>query len=337
MKAVESKEDKIQFADNSFGAIRLLCCVCIMFSHYCVNVFGDLTIPYKPFLFAGSSLSIFFALCGFLVGPSVLRNSPKDFIKKRILRIYPVYIFTLITTILVADIHGNNYTIIQKFQWFAKELITMRGVSYGGISNGAIWAISIQLQVYIISLLIYKRLHKIESKGIWGLLIVLFLFLNVTYCPFTRLLEDRGFHYIKMAYYYSFIPSFYFFLIGMFVYKFFDDVVPILKKYALLFLAIHLLWHAGFVDFPPTSYYTDPITVITAVIAAIGGAYRFPGIKLSKDFSYDIYCWHMPVITGLSLFLYTKDWMLIILSILITTVLSYLTNRFVEQRMVIHN
>lgn len=118
---------KISFEDNSWGAIRLLCCVLIMFSHYCVRAFDDDVMPYKPLLFAGSSLVVFFCLCGFLVGPSVLRNTKVVFFKKRIIRLYPVFLTTLIITLAAVFISGQSVKVIQIVKWFAQEITLWGG------------------------------------------------------------------------------------------------------------------------------------------------------------------------------------------------------------------
>ena len=77
----------------------------------------------------------------------------------------------------------------------------------------------------------------------------------------------------------------------------------------------------------PSGYcYTDPITVITASLAAVGIAYRLKKIKFRCEISYDVFVWHMPVYTGLSLFYDQKGWGLVVLSIVITIILSFFSN-----------
>ena len=334
----EKSLEKIRFEDNSWGAIRLLCCVLIMFSHYCVKVFGDEVVCYKPLLFAGSSLVVFFCLCGFLVGPSVLRNSKIEFLKKRIIRLYPVFVATLVATVLVVIISGQYVSASRIIEWFVGEIICWRGRNIGGVSNGAIWAISIQIQFYFFSVFTYKYLHSINSKVFWvGLLLFSFI-LNITYVPVCDYLNSVGLRIVRGAYRYSFIPYYFFFLIGMFAYKYFDSIVPILRKYAYILLIVHLVWHMGFIKMPPPTWrYTDPITVLTASMAAIGLAYRLPRIKIKNDLSYDIFCWHMPVITGFALYSEVAGWTKVLMCISITLILSYLTNKYIERKLTIKN
>lgn len=333
----EKSYKRERFEDNSWGAIRLLCCLLIMFSHYSINVFGDEAMRYKPLLFAGSSLVVFFCLCGFLVGPSVLRNTKIEFFKKRIIRLYPVFIATLITTVVVVIISGQHVNVIQILKWFFREIIIWRGLDLAGVYNGAIWAISIQIQFYIFSVFTYKWLHSIDSKTFWIGLLIFSLLLNITYVPVCDYLNSIGLRIIKGAYRYSFIPYYFFFLIGMFAYKYFDSIIPFLKKYAYVLLIIHLVWHMGFIEMPPTWRYTDPITALTASMAAIGLAYRLPRIKIKNDLSYDIFCWHMPIITGFALYSEVSGWAKMLICICITLILSYTTNKYVEQKITLTN
>lgn len=321
------------FPENSFSFIRLLCCLCIMFSHYCVFTVGIQNV-YKPALFAGSSLCVFFMLSGFLVGPSVLRHSPKQFIKKRVLRLYPVYVVSLIVTVILASLTnlinvngGDSLTV-----WCLRNLIFFEGSELNGISNGAIWAIFIQVQVYIATLLTYKHLNRINSIWVWLLFLFALLILNCNTANIESFLDGHNCHVIWILYSRSFLPYAYFFFIGMFAYKFFGVVVPTLARWWYLFLFLHLLWHMGFVEFPSGFRYTDPVTVLTASAAAIGFAYRYSKIKIKHDFSYDIFVWHMPVITCLYTFGIDKSFMLFVSAICLTTIVSLLTHYLIELR-----
>lgn len=329
------KFNQVRFEDNSWGAIRVLCCVLIMVSHYCIRVFGDRIIPYKPLLFAGSSLVVFFCLCGFLVGPSVMRNTKVEFFKKRIIRLYPVFLTTLITTVLVVFISGQNVKAVLIAKWFSREIALWGGQDLCGISNGAMWAIFIQIQFYVFSAFTYKWFHAIESKAMWFGLILLSLALNVFYVPLSDILDLMGMHILRGIYQNSLIPYYFFFLIGMFSYRFFDSIIPFLKKYAYVLLIIHVIWHMRFIKMPPTYCYIDPIMAITASMAAIGLAYRLPLIKLKNDLSYDIYCWHMPVITAFAVFCDIEGWIKVLLCISITLLLSFLTNKHIEQKLIV--
>lgn len=197
------------------------------------------------------------------------------------------------------------------------------------------WAIFIQIQFYVFSAFTYKWFHAIESKAIWLGLILLSLSLNVFYVPLSDYLDSIGLHMLRGFYRNSLIPYYFFFLIGMFTYKFFDSIIPFLKKYAYLLLIIHVIWHMRFIKMPPTYCYIDPIMAVTASIAAIGLAYRQPHIKIKIDLSYDIYCWHMPVITAFAVFCDIEGWGKVSLCIIIALLFSFLTNKYIEQKLIV--
>ena len=210
----------------------------------------------------------------------------------------------------------------------------MGGAEIGGISNGAMWAIFVQIQFYVFSAFTYKWFHAIESKVVWGSLILLALALNCFYIPLSDYLNSTSMHILRGLYRCSFVPYWFYFLIGVVSYRFFDAIVPFLKRYAYLLLIIHIVWHIGLVKIPSTYCYTDPITAITASMAAIGLAYKLPKINIKIDLSYDIYCWHMPVITAFAILCGIGGWTKIILCIGITLLLSFLTNKYIEQKLI---
>ena len=265
-------------------------------------------------------------LQGFLVVPSVFRNNTNQFIKKRIFRLYPSYIFTLILTVLIALYINSDINIREIYVYFIKELLLFRGSDFYGISNGAIWAVFIQLQVYFVCYLVARWLIKIDKFAIWLVIFVILLAINYLDKYLSLIIENTISRPMSIAYSYFFLRFSYFFYLGIMVYKFKDRIIPILSKYAFWLLLLHLIWHLQFIELPSGYCYTDPITVITSSLAAIGIAYRLKKIKLKYEISYDIYVWHMPVYTGLSLLFLPNGYIHIVLSIIVTIFFSFLSN-----------
>lgn len=301
-----------------------------MFSHYCVKTFGIENVS-REFLFAGSSLVVFFSLQGFLVIPSALRNNLGKFAKKRILRLYPSYTLSLIFTISVVCLAGFMPNLLETLLFFTRELLFFDGIDFHGVSNGAIWAIFIQLQVYIVVFFTAKRIVRMNSMKLWTLFLLFLMSLNYMDAYILSYMDKVGLHYVGAVYTHLFIRYAYFFWIGMFAYRFYDRWIPILYKYAYLLLAIHIVWHMDIISLPKGYCYTDPITVITASLAALGVAYRIGSIKLKYEISYDVFVWHMPVYTALKLFVQDEGWPFIIFCIIITILLSFMSNFFTRK------
>ena len=296
-----------------------------MFSHYCVKTFGIENV-YKQFLFAGSSLVIFFMLQGFLATPSVYNNNIKMFIKKRMLRLYPSFIMTLIATVIVVLCNGNDVSVRNVIAYFAKEMLFWSGSDFYGISNGAVWAIFIQLQVYFVLYLTIREMMRINNHYLPLIILVFLIMVNYFDETIRMYIDENISHHLAIAYSYFFLRFAYFFYLGFYIYKYKDIIVPFLSLYAYWLILLHVIWHLDLFQIPSGYCYTDPITVITASLAAVGIAYRLKKIKFRCEISYDVFVWHMPVYTGLSLFYDQKGWGLVVLSIVITIILSFFSN-----------
>ena len=318
------------FSKNCFDVIRLVCALCIMFSHYCVRTFGIENVR-KEFLYAGSSLVIFFALQGYLVIPSALRNDVKLYLKKRILRLYPSFSLTLITTLIMVCFAGYKPDILDSLVYLIRELFLFDGVEFHGISNGAVWAIFIQIQIYVVAYVSASKLYKIDSLKIYITIFILLLVVNYSDKQILKLLDSIGLDFVGAVYTHLFIRYAYFFWIGIMIFKFYNIFIPLLKRYAYIILMFHLVWHYGIIKLPEGYCYTDPVTAITASLAAIGIAYRIGSIKLKYEISYDVFVWHMPVYSTLGLFIDYNGWESIALACSITIILSFLSNRVTTQ------
>ena len=325
----------ISFEVNNFSVIRLVCCVLIMISHLLVNTYGLSNIPVpKSTLFAGSSLVCFFMLSGFLISSSLKRNATFLYIKKRILRLYPVYVTSLVAICIVGNMICDGGGIKETVKYFIFELVNFSCKDYNGISNGAMWAIFIQIQFYICALIFKKFILYNENFALWTTILITLVILNCSTSNIEQFCISHGIEGLFNKYSRSIFPYMYFFFIGIYVYRFFDRIVPFLKKYAYLFLFLHLLWHLGLVTLQFGYRYTDPITAFTVSFACIGLAYKFQPIKLKFDLSYDIYVWHMPVLTTLIALGMVNKVVTIMVSIAIIIIISFISHITIEKKLV---
>lgn len=81
---------------NCFNAIRLFCCLIVIFEHAVV-----LTNPNIKLIgggFRDLAVDVFFILSGFWITISLFRsNSVKEYVVKRIKKIFPMYLIVIIT------------------------------------------------------------------------------------------------------------------------------------------------------------------------------------------------------------------------------------------------
>lgn len=202
-----------------------------------------------------------------------------------------------------------------------------------GISNGAIWAVFIELQVYLLAAVFRKLLIENRSRVFWLSLFSVFFAVNVFSDKIVDCLNKHGMEILAQCYLSSALPYMYFFLIGVIAFKFFDDIVPVLKKNAYILVVVFLLWHVSFKycikGFSEIGFYTDPITVILSGLSVLGLAYRFGNARVKMDLSYGIFVWHMPVVTFLSAVYPDNQCRVFILALVLTLLLTVVSQRTV--------
>lgn len=205
-----------------------------------------------------------------------------------------------------------------------------------GISNGAIWAIWIELQIYVIAVLCKKVLISNCSKTFWRITFACAFLINLIGNELVSLCQNNGFGIVAKIYSSSFLPYLYFFLIGVLGYKFKDSVIRFICNnliyITVAFLAWHLLIKYHVEPLAEAGYYTDPITVLLAGMLTLGLAFRFGKCRLKVELSYGIYVWHMPIITFLIQVISGREWLLILISMVLTFMFAVLSNIFIEKK-----
>lgn len=93
-------------------------------------------------------------------------------------------------------------------------------------------------------------------------------------------------------------------------------------------------------DFAPDysiGKYIDPITVFSFEFGSIGLSYKLGNHYPKVDISYEIFVWHMPVLTMLAQVSSISQIKLIFISLVTTVLISLLCNFTIAKRMAIKN
>ena len=213
MITVDQKMAAAKGADN-LNLIRLLLAVMVIFSHAWQMTLGDYD-NHDPLMiwshcttFGHMAVDGFFFISGFLITGSWLRsNSPVDYAKNRILRIYPGYIAMMaFCAVLIWVVCPEFKQFItsqhQTGQWIqsvGKDAIRLGGDSIcdkhafmnnpcGGLTNGPIWTIPLEFKCYIAVLIL--GLLTILRRRLWVLIIAA---LGYQFC--TMMLLDENDYY----------------------------------------------------------------------------------------------------------------------------------------------
>lgn len=321
-----SKTDN-QSNSNCLSLIRLIAALQV----FCGHLFVHFQLPvseqvnYSIYFLRG--VPIFFVISGYLIWFSILRSKNYiQYIKKRFLRIYPeLWVAVLVEiTVLVVLYKGWKikdillFSIAQAtlFQFWTPDSLRAYGV---GTPNGALWTIGVMIQFYIVAWLFYKIMKNCKIV-IWiiGFATSFFASWLVDYV----ITNIFGSGVLEKIYNQSFIKYFWLFYIGMFIAKFNEAIIPVLKKYWIIFILLSLVFFVSRFDVL-SGYYL--FWSLFLVLGLIGFAFKFPNLHLKYDISYGLFLYHMTVVNVFVNFGLIGKWLLVIPVVIISVVLALLS------------
>ncbi|UFX98221.1 acyltransferase family protein [Candidatus Gromoviella agglomerans] len=183
------------------------------------------------FNFGHLAVNIFFIISGFLIPFSLERYSRMEFIKQRIFRIYPTYIFcgtiSLIFIFIASEYSGYA------FPYSASDLLPrvfLLGDVFGYVYQNfdiVSWTLEIEIKFYILSLLLYNSIKNLNIKKI----LIYFILMNSAFYGLT-LIDPISNPFGSDLNYYAFITKYNIkymniIFIGIILYFFYKKVISI--------------------------------------------------------------------------------------------------------------
>lgn len=112
---------------------------------------------------------VLFTVSGFLISDSMERSKTKgEFLKKRVLRLYPELWLCTMVNIVVLLIIASEYLDGSILLWLATQIIgiantpsCLDGFATGSV-NGALWTIFVEIQLYLLICFGYDFLKKLK-------------------------------------------------------------------------------------------------------------------------------------------------------------------------------
>jgi peptidoglycan/LPS O-acetylase OafA/YrhL len=334
---------------NNFNLIRLLAAIQVVLFHGQEHLLIEsewLTFFNVNFLRYFPGVPIFFFISGFLIYWSFERNNNiTQYLKNRILRIYPALWMCLIITIVLLFIFSENrFNLIKDkslFIWFLAQFsiaqfYTPETLRFWGVGtpNGSLWTIVVELQFYFLTPIIYYLRKK--SSLTFYIFILVSIICNIIILKFdsSSMLKKLGSVFIA--------PYLYYFMFGILFYIYWDKIKSLVENKFLVWLIIYLIWSIFFnvyLKIETSSYWIDsPVNLFSDILllflvfsAATTNIKLSNKLLKSNDISYGVYIYHMLVInTFVHLGYLTKSYQLFIM-LFITLFLGYLSWILVEK------
>ena len=291
-------------AENNFDLIRLVAALQVAVKHAGVHLgVGGAALEVMG-IFPG--VPVFFLISGFLIFPSFANSQGlRHFAFNRFLRLFPALWTCLalsVASVLVVGYLPPETLATGKFwAWIAAQSTFVQFYNpdflrgYGaGVINGSLWTISVELQFYVLTPLLYWLLRDRTPRFL--ALIAAFLVPNLLMSLYP---SDTVRYKLLYA---SFLPWLYMFLLGAWLSTRPDLVERVLRVRLWMLLLAHAaaLAVCAALGLRWLGNETAPLAYFTLAAVVIKLAYTLPWLsnRLLRrwDISYGVYIYHMPVI-----------------------------------------
>ncbi len=292
---------KFQFEKNGFDLIRYWAALSVMLLHFTgyglmVGSSGrEMLWGLRQIVSFFPGVVVLFSLSGYLVSASMERlGSRKLFFKKRVLRLYPelwlcTIINVLVLALLVPELLDKSMVV-----WFFTQIVgiantpaCLDGFATGSV-NGALWTICVEIQLYIVLGLGYRRLKKLNNSK-WCMVLTGCVLLNIAFDLCTGNPEGIIPKLIER----SFLPYLLWFLIGVFCYvkkEWFWERRKIVAGLICLYCILYLL------PMKLPGYYANIAIGVLCPFIVIMGGYCLPPVRLKVDITYGLFLYHWIVL-----------------------------------------
>lgn len=341
--------------ENSFTPLRILLAILVAVDHSAITSghYFDLSVGIIPL----GSLAVFgfFAISGFLITPGIVRGGLTKYLLRRFVRIMPAFwCLSIITVLIFAKIWQSlssgtkNLSVPNIVSYLVNNIFFFPsspdspnagwnqlqglpiGVPRSGVVNGSIWSLPLEFICYValgVVIVVLKKYFLGHIQEFFVFIVIIFWLISV-YSSLrvvsfwepdpTSLTTVLG----KWPYIFSF-------LIGSALSFRCNDFLKFNYKYLIL----PLLFVAFISSFNTKTWALFGSAAFAVAIIFIGSSNIFGNFSKITDISYGIYLYHFPVQQTLVYFLdqHQDRILYIIISLLITGMLAYLSAKLVEE------
>ena len=338
---------------NSFTALRLILAILVAISHTTVSSGHYFTFSFGLIGYGTLAVFGFFAISGFLIMPGLIRDGLGRYLIRRSARIFPGYWgASIITLLLFATIWGQwshqRMTLANSLRYLLHNLFFMpatpesphagwnllqglpHSVPTPHVVNVSIWTLPLEFSSYlalgIFVLFTTKYLRKAFIASFSLLLLVLWFYSIYLATCITDFWDAHPSSFVTYGGKWPYLLSF-----------FIGAAIALKRDWLRRDLAWLLI-----LPLLVVSYFAAKSTLCWAVIGAIsfalavilfGSSRLLPLRFVGTDISFGIYLYHWPVEQTLVHYLPLRSdrALFIVLSLLVSGVLAYLSARFIEE------
>lgn len=310
---------------NNIDSLRAIAILSVMAHH--INAYAKFNIPFFGEFGGLIGVQLFFLISGYLIIKSAESSSIKTFITHRIFRIFPAYLFTILSLLIARIIFLDGYLseFIELKIYFLLNLLNLQQFSVPSLilldQIHVGWSLTVELIWYGIAVSLATLFYKYKLKnGMWIWLLIFTCILSLVWVfaaragkldfLFEQQLKDHGIPLTPQSIWHlvngNIIGHLYFFVLGV-----------VLRKYERELIKINssVLWIGAFVFVWLIEFWQNIIGVMPQPVSAIGLACLMIlflkcnylndfGLNFVGKISYSLYLVHSPVLV--IFFLYFK-------------------------------
>lgn len=224
----------------------------------------------------------------------------------------------------ILDIILWSISQVSFFQFYTPPSIEQYGLSN---PNGALWTISMEIQIYFFIMLFWKKLEKCSTSK-WILIIIIAIIFNVIFGYLDGVIPLILFKLINV----TFLSYLYVFLIGMFCYAKQKEAVPFLRKYFWILIVLFVVWHFINSIYIHLKFgqYTNIFKGILISLVTISAAYKFGKHRIKREISYGLYIYHMVIVNVFVMFDLYGRWSYAIIVFIVSILIALLSKKYIE-------
>ena len=292
-----------------------------MYGHLFAQILGFEGMPFKFIYDLGgkAAVMVFLLISGISIGYSYANNK-RGFLKRRFLRIYPLYFIAVVLGVFLQYYIASPYYLPNSTMIAAGSLtsianiLLLQGIASITITyNAPLWSLGVEAFLYLmVPLLVHLRLRYILLITFMSMFAIMFLNYSFLY------------GYLNLIWAWPF-------LIG---------VIITVKKQFLY--SIPLLMLSILIVFYQKSIFSDSLSVLTAILGVLlSCSAMFMKLEFSKQIlkvfnflgtiSYPIYVFHWPLYILLYYLGISEPYTLICIVILLSVILNYIFDDYFKK------